>query len=179
MTATRDAHLVGHGALSEFPILSACVYFPSRLSFRRFTIDLSPCRRPTGAQQSLRSPASRPMGAWGASASASEEACAGYVQSPAYYISFLQLSADGCHASRWLWGRRLLRRSSFVSVAASQPAAQPATASNRPQDLAPSELNLGNHPSLDNNFPSFLLNVVGEQPWTMRPSPVPSRLFDI
>lgn len=178
MTATRDAHLVGHGSLSEFPILSACVYFPSRLSFRRFTIDLGPCRRPTAAQQSLWSPASRPMGAWGASGSAPEEACAGYVQSPAYYISFLQLSTDGCHASRWFCGRGLLRRPSFVSVAASQPAAQPATASTRSQNPAPSELNLGNH-LLPDNFSPLLPNVVGEQPWMVRPSPVPSRLFDI
>lgn len=37
----------------------------------------------------------------------------------------------------------LLRRPSFVSVAACQPAAQPATASTGSQDPAPSELNLG------------------------------------
>lgn len=138
-----------------FPILSACLYFPNRLSFRRFTIDLSPRRWPTGAQQSLRSPASRPMEAWEASASAQGKLVR--VMYKVQLTTFLFAALFG-----WLpcfplaLGEGLLRRPSFVSVsvAAGQPAAQPATASNRSQDSA-QRAKFGGTPMAGELFPLF------------------------
>lgn len=52
-------------------------------------------------------------------------------------------------------GDGLLRRPSFVSVAACHPTAQPATASTGPQDSAPSELNLGKPPTAGQMFTLF------------------------
>lgn len=153
MTGIRDALVVQHGNLSGFPFLSACLPVPSRFSFCRFTIGPSFRRRHRRAQQGLRP--SRPMGAGGTPAHAMAEVRPGLCTEPSLRCFLLQIAAAVCPCFLLARGDGLLRRPSFVSVAACHPTAQPATASTGPQDSAPSELNLGKPPTAGQMFTLF------------------------
>lgn len=144
-----------------------CLPVPSRFSFRR---------RHRRAQHGLGP--SRPVGAGGAPAHAMAEVRPGLCTEPSLRCFLLQIAAAVCPCFLLARGDGLLRRPSFVSVAACHPTAQPATASTGPQDSAPSELNLGKPPTAGQVFTLFS-PIYLVAPGTMRPSPVSSRLFDI
>lgn len=159
--------IVRHQNFSDFPSLAACLPFPSRLSFCRFTINLSLRRRPTRAQQSLRPFDSRPMGAWGSSSTRPGGSLVGFMYG-AQLTMILFAALCGLTLPCFLLARvdGLLRRPSFVSVAACQPAAQPATASMGSQDPAPGELNLGKtspaRQTFSHHFATWSLSTLGQ-----------------
>lgn len=150
--------------LSQFGCLPS---FPEPLLLCRFTSNLSLRRRPTRAQQSLRPLDSRPMGAWGSFSTRPGGSLVGFMYR-AQLTMILFAALYGWRLPGFLLARYdgLLRRPSFVSVAACQPAAQPATASKGSQDPAPSELNLGKTSPARQAFSSSFRNVVAEHPWT-------------